>query len=60
MRRSTRQGKPTIMDTFMVYPDEDAFHIGDIVDPKGYHETLTYPQSKKWRYAMNEEMQSMS
>ena len=60
LRRSTRQRKPTIGDEFLVYLSEDAFDIGDIVDPKSYHEAVTCPQSEKWKHAMNEEMQSMS
>ena len=36
LRRSTRERRLAISDDFQVYLNEDAFDIGDMVDPKSY------------------------
>ncbi|RZB53436.1 Callose synthase 5, partial [Glycine soja] len=57
---STRERKLAIGDDFHAYLSEDAYDIGDIVDPKNDQEVVSCPQSKMWKHAMNEKMQSMS
>ena len=60
LRRSTKERRLAIGDDFQVYLSEDAYDIGDIVDPKSYHEVVSCPQSEMWKHVMNEEIQSMS
>lgn len=42
--RSTRERIIVIDDAFQVYLSEDAYDIGDIVNPKSYHEDLALIQ----------------
>jgi len=41
--RSIRKRRHAIGDDFQVYLSEDAYDIGDIVDPKSYHEVVSCP-----------------
>ncbi|KAL2975442.1 hypothetical protein AAZX31_14G161600 [Glycine max] len=59
-RRSTRERRSAIDDDFQVYLSEDAYDVGDIVDPKSSQEVVSFPQPEIWMHAMNGEMQSMS
>ena len=45
LRRSTRERRLAIGDDFQVYLSEDAYDIGDMVDPKSYWEAVSCPQS---------------
>nr|GFB12043.1 hypothetical protein [Tanacetum cinerariifolium] len=46
-------------DRMRLYIDAEEHELGDLGEPANYKASLLDPESKKWLYAMNVEMQSM-
>lgn len=60
LRKSTRTRRPAIQDDYHLYFTVEETDLGDEDDPRSVPEAMQSMNSEKWKFAMEDELKSMS